>query len=676
MLTTSLISRQYSKSASLNDLQNFITLATKISRFVHSTQIERGLSSGYISSDGKKFHNKLLNQREITDKKAKELYHYLNIIEDKNIVNMLNSSLNDLKLLRDLREDIDSLGKSAKELINSYSKINENFLNIVIEISKKSQNRLITQNILAYNDFLHAKENAGLERAIGTIILSKDKLTQNEKISFSSLISIQKIYMSNFLKFASDKAKIFFNKTFKAKEIDNVEKIREIILYKPDDEVAKISAEYWFENMTVKIDKLQLMDNYLEKEILCNINKKIEEADKLFIGFAILNILSIIMFLFMMFAIIKLIKTEKRLKNIVDKYVISSSTDLKGYITEVSDAFCDISGYTREELIGKPHNIIRHPDMPKSAFKDLWESLKREEAWSGEVKNLKKDGGYYWVYANIEPLFDKSGDVEGYTAIRLDITDSIHLEEELKLSRAKDKTLLHQSKLAQMGEMISMIAHQWRQPLTAISSTSSDLYLKVMLDQYDRDYFDEKLEKIDELSQHLSKTINDFRTFYKEDKTKENVSYNDVIKNVYDIVMISLENKKIDLKSDFRSQKKIETFPNELRQVILNLIKNAEDVLIEKELEDAWIKVETYDDDEFAYLEVSDNAGGIDPEIMEKIFDPYFSTKIQQDGTGLGLYMSKTIVQEHSNGSLRVKNTKDGALFSIKIPFIKEREDV
>jgi len=116
-----------------------------------------------------------------------------------------------------------------------------------------------------------------------------------------------------------------------------------------------------------------------------------------------------------------IVKKSKELKEsilMMSKYVIYSKTDLKGVITEASDAFCAISQYTRDELLGKPHNIIRHKDMPKSVFKDMWETIKSGKTWSGEIKNRKKDGSYYWVVADISPEFDEDGNIFSYVAIR------------------------------------------------------------------------------------------------------------------------------------------------------------------------------------------------------------------------------------------------------------------
>ncbi len=671
MLTTSMLSTQYTKGNSLLELENGINLATKISEFVHSTQKERGLSSGFLVNHGKKFKEELLQQREITDLQVKQLTQYLSIIKDNIVISVLKQALHDLQKLKDIRVKVDNFKITFNDNITLYSRINDSFLNIIIEISKISKEPKITQNIIAYSNFLYAKEHAGVERAIGTVILSSTTLNQNIRVDFTNLISIQRLYIKNFLKYVSNEGKSFYFKNLQNSAVEEVDNIRKAILYKNPDESYGYTAQYWFATITKKIDLLQRVDSFLEKELLTNITTELESTYTLFGGFALLNIISIIIFLVMIILIVKLLKSEKRLRNIIDKYIISSSTDLKGKITEVSDAFCDISGYTRDELIGKPHNIIRHPDMPKNAFKDLWNTIQQGKSWNGKVKNLKKNGGYYWVYANVEPLFDKKGKIEGYAAIRLDITDSVELQQEIERGKQKDKTLFQQSKLAQMGEMISMIAHQWRQPLTAISATSSDLFMKIMLDNYDKKYFNEKLENIDELSQHLSSTIDDFRNFYKEDKKKEYVLYSDIVKGALQIVETSLKDKKVNVSTNFNCQAQIYTLPNELRQVILNLIKNAEDVLIEKEVENPSIGIRTYDDESYSYLEIQDNGGGIPDEIIEKIFDPYFSTKTKKDGTGLGLYMSQIIVRDHSNGELLISNSGDGACFTIKIPISK-----
>ncbi len=229
--------------------------------------------------------------------------------------------------------------------------------------------------------------------------------------------------------------------------------------------------------------------------------------------------------------------------------------------------------------------------------------------------------------------------------------------------RVKDKYIIQQSRLAQMGEMISMIAHQWRQPLSAISATSSSIIIKAKLDKLDRVTAKELAEKIIEYSMHLSSTIDDFRNFFKTDKEKELISYNELIKSALNIIEISIINQNIELITKLNSKESIDTYTNEIKQVILNLIKNAEDVLLEKKIKNPQITIETSGN----RLSISDNGGGISQEIIEKIFDPYFSTKLEKNGTGLGLYMSKIIVEEHCGGTLSVANDANGAVFTIML---------
>ena len=243
----------------------------------------------------------------------------------------------------------------------------------------------------------------------------------------------------------------------------------------------------------------------------------------------------------------------------------------------------------------------------------------------------------------------------------------IQIEQEIKKNQEKEKYMMYQNRLAQMGEMISMIAHQWRQPLSAISSTTNTLLLKSMMDKYEKEFFSEKLKNINDYSQHLSSTINDFRNFFKQNKEKRKISLHTVANDSLNIIKLSLESKNINIIKDFKNRDELNTYPNELRQVILNIIKNAEDILVEKTSGNKWIKLKTYKENGSHILEISDNGSGINENIIYKIFEPYYSTKKHKDGTGLGLYMSKTIIEDHCKGTLSVSNNEFGAVFKITL---------
>ena len=243
------------------------------------------------------------------------------------------------------------------------------------------------------------------------------------------------------------------------------------------------------------------------------------------------------------------------------------------------------------------------------------------------------------------------------------------LEEKITLAtqeiQKQGALLIQQSRLAQMGEMISMIAHQWRQPLASISAISGTLSLDTMMDNYEKKFFTQRLDSISELSQHLSSTIDDFRNFYCPTKEKRKTTMDDIVIHALKIIEASLYNSEIELVCKYDSQGLIEMYDNEIMQVILNILKNAQDNFLERKTVSPKIRISTYKDS----IEICDNGGGIRDTLKAKIFDPYFSTKKEKDGTGLGLYMSKIIIEEHHNGILKVENTTDQIGFPIGVCF-------
>ena len=233
--------------------------------------------------------------------------------------------------------------------------------------------------------------------------------------------------------------------------------------------------------------------------------------------------------------------------------------------------------------------------------------------------------------------------------------------------RKKDEHLIQQSRLAQMGEMLSMIAHQWRQPLSAISATTNNLIFKNMLEEIDKNVLKEELILIDKYIQHLSKTIEDFRDFFKKDKQKNLISPKEIVQSTLDIVRISMENKSIQIKTNFICNKEVETYTSEIKHVVLNLMKNAEDALVENRIKNPCISIETNCSEDKVIFSIKDNGGGIPLDIKNNVFDPYFTTKEKKDGTGLGLYMSKIIIEDHCNGKLYFKSDKNGTVFFIEL---------
>jgi signal transduction histidine kinase/rhodanese-related sulfurtransferase len=238
--------------------------------------------------------------------------------------------------------------------------------------------------------------------------------------------------------------------------------------------------------------------------------------------------------------------------------------------------------------------------------------------------------------------------------------------------KQKDQQLFNQSRLAQMGEMISMIAHQWRQPLGAISTTSVNLQMKLELKAFDletkegvgeaSEYFMQRLGNIDEYVNSLTTTIDDFRNFYKGNKRSVTTKLEAIVLRSLNIINASLISDNVEIIEEYGSEEKIELYDSEMMHVILNILKNAQDNFREKNIQKPYLKITTED----RRVSICDNGGGISEDIIDKIFDPYFSTKDEKNGTGLGLYMSKIIVEEHHGAIFSTINTEDGVCFVIE----------
>jgi len=252
----------------------------------------------------------------------------------------------------------------------------------------------------------------------------------------------------------------------------------------------------------------------------------------------------------------------------------------------------------------------------------------------------------------------------------IELNDALEyrISEELKLNREKDRIMFEQSRFASMGEMINNIAHQWRQPLNALSLSVQNISFAYETGKLTPQYMERASQKANLLIMNMSTTIDDFRNFFKPNRDKQLFDVTLLVQNLLDLVQASLVNHQIAIQINVEEEFKILGFPNEFLQVLLNLINNSKDALIESKNKSPIIRIRSYRTNVAHCLEIADNAGGIPKDIIDKIFDPYFTTKEEGKGTGIGLYMSKMIVENNMSGKLTVHNTEEGALFTITLP--------
>lgn len=347
-------------------------------------------------------------------------------------------------------------------------------------------------------------------------------------------------------------------------------------------------------------------------------------------------------------------------------------------IIECNDSFVEILGVSsKKELIG--HYILEFaPVYQKNGATSLKVARKVQRDliaggdFSHEWQTERKDGSLVWV--DIVSKIIVLNDEKVVQLIFNDITERKRLEKE---NKEQMNQLLQQSRLAQMGEMLSMISHQWRQPLSSIAMVVMNLEVKIKTgklsheseeeSQKSDDFVLERIERIEKYVQYLANTIDDFRNFFRPQKETKEFFINTLLDETIELINPTLESKRIIVEREYQLTEKIVSYENEIKQVILNILNNAKDVLVEKELATPLIMIRTYIEDKSSVIEIEDNGGGINEEYLSQVFDPYFSTK-SKNGTGLGLYMSKTIIEEHCKGNLSVRNCESGACFTIRLP--------
>ncbi|MEA2049403.1 MAG: ATP-binding protein [Campylobacterota bacterium] len=336
----------------------------------------------------------------------------------------------------------------------------------------------------------------------------------------------------------------------------------------------------------------------------------------------------------------------------------------KGEITTFNKKAEELFGWSKDEIIGRKRLAKLIPkEYRKAHLKSSFHYLKTGISSgiinkSHELKGLKKDGTIFPLRVSIGGKWKNKN-----TVVVATITD-------MTWEKENEAILEQQSKMASMGDMIGNIAHQWRQPLSVISTAASGLQIKKEYGILEDKFLDETLVQIENNAQYLSKTIDTFRDFIKEKKEYKEVVLQDRINKSIDIINTALQNNYIKLYSNINEIEdiNIKLVIGELSQVLINILNNAKDAIKENNINNPWIKLELEKTTDYAIITIEDNAGGIPKNVMPNIFAPYFTTKHQSQGTGLGLHMSYKIITESLKGKIYAKNTQYGAKFFIELP--------
>ena len=285
--------------------------------------------------------------------------------------------------------------------------------------------------------------------------------------------------------------------------------------------------------------------------------------------------------------------------------------------------------------------------------------------------SLKLADGDFNVHVQTKGEDELTQVIHTFNSMAVDINAYIHdmenqVNKAVKEQHEQSKILVQQNRLASMGEMIGNIAHQWRQPLNALSLLIQKVELFSQRGKLTEEVLTENVQKASTIIENMSTTIDDFRDFFKPDKQMENFNLNTVVHDVITLQEATLNEANISLTINIHQPEcEIYGFKNEFAQVIINLINNSKDALIENKIEQKQINISAEQKKDQVIFKLCDNAGGIADDIIDRIFEPYYTTKEEGKGTGIGLYMSKMIVEENMHGIMHVRNNETGAEFSM-----------
>ncbi|MFV0562293.1 cache domain-containing protein [Malaciobacter mytili] len=595
-----------------NDINYFIL--DKKGTIILNTEYKKIEGENYLNIQdisGKKFINEIIHSNN-----KKQTFHEYFWYKPKS--NILSKKILFARALDELDIIIGSTTFLEKIKENITSKIKE-------KIFKQSSNKedfILIYNVTSLNDILNSD-----------LIIQKHVIANKfDKEAIKDLL-IKTNYKGNDFIFYEDSEKLMYGSFIQ-------------------------EYRYFIANVT----NLNTINNIIKNERNISYKNLIKNITKLSISISVITIFFFIISLLFTKKIDSLFKNYK-------KRVISNEQKFKLLFNHSNNAFI-ISNKHKGEILSFNNTALKltsykHSELLNRNFFELFINLDKEMVLnkSSFEKTIKlKDKNNNIKIIELQIVNYNNYDENLLFSSLKDITERTYLK---KQKRRQEQLLIQKSKMAAMGEMIENIAHQWRQPLSQISGLFFDIQSAYEYNELTKKYLINRINEANDLTEYMSKTIDDFRNFFDPNSKKEEFYIFEAVENALKILNSTLSFYKIKVKIKKGKDFKIYGFKNEYAQAIVNIISNAKDILVDRKVTNPKIKI-YIKEEKHNTLYIEDNAGGVDKNILDKIFDPYFTTKGNY-GTGIGLYMTKLIIEEKMNGEIKVENSIKGAIFSITV---------
>lgn len=344
------------------------------------------------------------------------------------------------------------------------------------------------------------------------------------------------------------------------------------------------------------------------------------------------------------------------LKYAIDHSAIVAATDAEGVITYVNDKFCEISGYKREELIGHNHRIVSSGLHGPAFFHKIWKTISSGQIWSGEICNRKKNRDLYWVATTIVPFLNSKGVPERYLSIRFEITD---LKQAQSTILEQNERLVATSKLSAIGEMAAAITHEINNPLGVILGRVEMLKSMLLDENLNREELIRIADNIEVTGHRIEKIVKSMRTMAHQQSDREpfeRIMVSEIVEDALNWCQSRFQNHGVRLiRPEQILKTRVECRSYQMVQVLVNLLNNSFDAV--ENLPEKWVRIELIDGEDWVEIVVTDSGRGIPEHIRKRIFDPFFSTKRVQYGSGLGLSISVGLVRQNKGELLYDANS-------------------
>lgn len=606
------------------------------------------------------------------DKANSEINHFLAL--QKNVDNTISTNRN-LDILisnrvnyndfSDIQKEIDTLSKLLKSITNNY------FFNTKVNYLKK--------------DFFSIKEDIAIKIDRIYTLCENNKVLN--KAYFKSKDVYKKLDSNKYINLYSDILLLEHNMEFNFDTLyleilnlkKNINRDEEIFLESMETVLNYYSGFNYLKDDVRALEvgeKLKVFKNRFNSSSKVIIN----EIKFVLVSLLILLILAIAVFVFYANMVVKKQVELNRFRQAVensDNIIII--TDVDQNIKYVNEGFIKSTGYDYKEVIGKKPSIFKSGAQDEKFYDELNDTIYSGKKWVGEFINNTKDGKLLYEKASITPIFDEEGNIVEFLSIKLDVTNEVTTQKKLK---QREHLLAQQSKMVAMGEILDSIAHQWRQPLSTITTAASGMKLNKEFGTLSDEEFEKYTDTIVESSLYLSKTIDGFKAFFASNNKHTLFDIDTTVEKAKELVKYKLATSNIEVVSEIEDVK-VEGIETELIQAMVNIFNNSQDALASMDLEKRYIFVDIYKKEDELAISIKDNANGIDEAIIDKVMEPYFTTKHEAQGTGIGLYMSYEIIVKHFEGSFLLQNSEyyyknkkyKGVEIIMTIPFKKKSKD-